>query len=110
MKLECLFSERCLYIKVGPPHDDNYNILPVTVNPNLSCGNGWVCEHRWRSIYNMVKFRNIAKNSPVTDWFDGGESAPHQIAFTRGNVAFIAINNDDQSFIKSVPVRKIKLI
>jgi alpha-amylase len=26
-----------------------------------TCGNGWVCEHRWRQIYNMVEFRNVVE-------------------------------------------------
>ena len=77
----------------------------------MSCGNGWVCEHRWRQIYNMVRFRNTAASQGVTNWWDNGNN---QIAFSRGNkgkriylyaaggrktrlliVAFIAINNDD---------------
>ncbi len=45
---------------IGPPVDGNMNTLPVVVNPDDTCGNGWICEHRWRQIYNMVKFRNVA--------------------------------------------------
>lgn len=45
---------------VGPPHDDSYNIVGPTFNADDSCGNGWVCEHRWRQIYDMVEFRNVA--------------------------------------------------
>lgn len=59
-----------------------------------TCGNGWVCEHRWRQIYNMAKFRNVAGSEPVTNWWDNGG---HQIAFSRGSKAFIAINNEDFS-------------
>ena len=61
-------------------------------NPNLTCSNGWVCEHRWRQIYNMVKFRNIVGNESMANWWtnDG-----NQIAFSRGNNGFIAINNDN---------------
>jgi alpha-amylase len=43
----------------GPPQDGSENILSPTINPNGTCGNGWVCEHRWRQIYNMVKFSNV---------------------------------------------------
>lgn len=43
----------------GPPADANGNTLPVIVNDDFTCGNGWVCEHRWREIYNMVVFRNV---------------------------------------------------
>ena len=40
----------------GPPQDGNGNILSPIINSDDTCGNGWVCEHRWRQIYNMVKF------------------------------------------------------
>ena len=40
----------------GPPHDGNCSILSPIIYPNKTCGKGWVCEHRWRQIYNMVKF------------------------------------------------------
>lgn len=39
----------------------------------------------------MAKFRNVAGSDPVANWWDNGGS---QIAFSRGNKAFIAINND----------------
>ena len=34
----------------GPPSSQR------SVNADGSCGNGWVCEHRWRQITNMVPF------------------------------------------------------
>jgi len=43
----------------GPPHDASDNILSPSINSDGSCGNGWVCEHRWRQIFNMVEFRNV---------------------------------------------------
>lgn len=48
----------------------------------MTCGGGWVCEHRWRQIYNMVRFRNTAQFQPVQNWWDNGNN---QIAFSRGN-------------------------
>lgn len=39
----------------------------------------------------MVKFRNIAFGHSVNNWWDNKQN---QIAFSRGNKAFIAINND----------------
>ena len=39
----------------------------------------------------MAKFRNVASNETVQNWWDNGNN---QIAFSRGNKAFIAINND----------------
>jgi hypothetical protein len=43
----------------GPPQDANGNIVSPIINRDDTCGNGWVCEHRWRQIYNMVGFRNV---------------------------------------------------
>jgi alpha-amylase len=42
-----------------PPHDSSYNILSPIFYSDGTCGNGWVCEHRWRQIFNMVEFRNV---------------------------------------------------
>lgn len=39
----------------------------------------------------MVGFRNVAGDAGLNDWWDNGSN---QIAFCRGNRAFIAINND----------------
>lgn len=75
--------------EVGPPMDANQNIISRSVNADGSCGNGWVCEHRWRQITNMVKFRNVVKGTSVEDFWDNGSN---QIAFCRGNRGFIAFN------------------
>ncbi|CAH1276939.1 AMY2B [Branchiostoma lanceolatum] len=77
---------------VGPPSDSNWNILPVQINGMGTCDNGWVCEHRWRQIRNMVLFRNLAAGHGMYNWWDNNFN---QIAFSRGDRAFIAINNDD---------------
>lgn len=73
---------------IGPPANSDGSTKPVTINADLTCGNGWICEHRWRQIYSMVKFRNLAFGSGLTNWWDNGS---YQIAFSRGNRGFIAI-------------------
>jgi len=75
---------------IGPPNT-NGNTDDVTINPDLTCGGGWMCEHRWRQIYNMVRFRNFVAGTKLNDWWDNGNN---QIAFCRGDKGFIAINND----------------
>ncbi|KAJ2948568.1 hypothetical protein O0L34_g7820 [Tuta absoluta] len=75
----------------GPPMDNQGNIISPAINADGTCGNGWVCQHRWRQIYGMVGFRNAAGNTGVNDWWDNGSN---QIAFCRGGNAFIAFNND----------------
>ena len=76
----------------GPPHDSNYNIKSPTFNEETNtCRLDWVCEHRWPEIRNMVIFRNLVNGLDVTNWWDNGAN---QIAFSRGNKGFIAINNE----------------
>jgi alpha-amylase len=41
----------------------------------------------------MAKFRNVANGQQVQNWWDNGFN---QIAFARGDKAFLAINNDDR--------------
>ena len=108
---------------MGPPHDGNNNIQSPIINADNSCGGGWMCEHRWRQITNMVKFRNLADGkSPqsmqindktnnimrinmigngVFNWWDNGNN---QIAFCRGGKAFIALNNDNYDLSQSLQV------
>jgi alpha-amylase len=65
---------------------------------NQSIG-GWVCEHRFRPIGNMVGFRNATLPSfTVTDWWDNGGN---QIAFGRGDRGFVAINKESSSLTRT---------
>jgi alpha-amylase len=73
----------------GPPMDENENIIGATINPDKTCGGGWICEHRWRQIYNMVGFRNEVLFTGVENWYDNWSN---QIAFSRGKKGFIAFN------------------
>lgn len=77
---------------IGPPSYSDGKTKPVPINPDSTCGDGWVCEHRWRQIKNMVIFRNVVNGQPLVNWWDNGKN---QIAFGRGNRGFIVINNDD---------------
>uniref|UniRef100_A0A8D2IU12 Alpha-amylase n=2 Tax=Varanus komodoensis TaxID=61221 RepID=A0A8D2IU12_VARKO len=77
---------------VGPPSNDDGSTKAVTINPDTTCGNGWVCEHRWRQIRNMVIFRNVVDGEPFTNWWDNNSN---QVAFGRGSKGFIVFNNDD---------------
>ncbi|CAH1391971.1 unnamed protein product [Nezara viridula] len=71
--------------------DQSPPAYPVPVNQDGSCGGGWVCEHRWRQIYNMVGFANVVKGTGVNDWWSNGKD---QVAFCRGDKGFIAINGE----------------
>lgn len=88
----------------GPPNH-NGDIIGPGIN-NGSCTNGWVCEHRWHQIYNMVEFKNAVDGTAITDWWDNDDN---QIAFGRGGNGFIAftLNGDiDKSFKISLPTGK----
>ncbi|XP_058813375.1 alpha-amylase-like isoform X2 [Topomyia yanbarensis] len=75
----------------GPPQDSKGNIISPSINRDGSCGKGWICEHRWRQIYNMVGFRNAVAGTQLKGWWDNGNQ---QIAFCRGNKGFVVFNGD----------------
>ncbi|KAJ7118882.1 glycoside hydrolase family 13 protein [Mycena epipterygia] len=54
--------------------------------------NGWRCEHRWPAVANMNAFHNAVGAATLTNIFKG---TSQQIAFGRGAVGFLIINNDN---------------
>ncbi|CAG9562055.1 unnamed protein product [Danaus chrysippus] len=78
--------------EIGPPSDDSENILSPIINEDDTCGNGWVCEHRWRQIYQMIGFRNVVINTSIKNWWDDDNK---QIAFGRDAKGFIVFNGDE---------------
>lgn len=66
----------------GPPMDASERLISPSINADNSCGSGWICEHRWRQIANMVSFANQVRGTGVNDWWDNGAN---KIAFCRGN-------------------------
>lgn len=78
----------------GPPADGSGNTRSVhNADGTVNCfGTMWKCEHRWRPITNMVAFRNYTNSALTVDnwWTNGG----NQIAFSRGNRGFVAINKE----------------
>ena len=65
--------------------------------PNRGGTEGWVCEHRWEGLANMVAFRKSAENQPQTNWWDNNGN---QIAFGRNGKGFIAINHEDFPLVR----------
>ncbi|XP_055920446.1 alpha-amylase A-like [Eupeodes corollae] len=76
----------------APPSSNGNDILSPIFNQDDSCGNGWICEHRWRQIYTMVGFRNTVEGTSVNNWWDNDGN---QIAFCRGNKGFVAFNQEN---------------
>jgi alpha-amylase len=68
----------------GPPSDGGDTTRDVT------CGSGgWVCEHAWRPIANMVGFRNATAGTALRDWWSNGND---QVAFGRGSRGYVVVN------------------
>ncbi|XP_071087740.1 alpha-amylase-like [Haliotis cracherodii] len=86
----------------GPPHNADFSAKDVTINADGSCGNGWVCEHRWDPIANMVAFRNVVAGTGIEHWYDSGDV----VAFARGNKGFFVMAKQghlDQTFQTGLP-------
>lgn len=71
----------------GPPGSQR----SVSSDYATSCGNGWVCEHRWNSIAKLFAFGAAVQGTGHNNWWDNGLN---QIAYGRGDKGFIAFNKD----------------
>src|SRR4051794_4732589 len=67
----------------SPPSDANGYIT------DTDCASGWVCTDR--TVAGLVGWHNYAGDAPQANWDD---DAVNLIAFSRGNCAWIAINNE----------------
>ncbi|WP_156725245.1 carbohydrate-binding module family 20 domain-containing protein [Streptomyces apocyni] len=65
---------------------------------NACYQDGWTCQYDWREISSMVGFRNVARGQGVTNWWDNGGD---QIAFGRGDKAYVAINHEGSSLTRT---------
>lgn len=80
------------HVEEGPPSNRFGEIESPIIDNHEGCQHGWVCEHRWQSIANMVEFRNEVYGSGFSNWWD---NKGKQIAFSRGEKGFIVWNLDD---------------
>jgi alpha-amylase len=73
------------YSDQGPPGGS------PSFNGDNTCNaqSGWVCEHRWPAIRNMVEFRSHVGTAAMLDVV----TDEHRIAFRRGNAGFFGLNN-----------------
>jgi alpha-amylase len=76
------------------PYDSNGNPVITTTCTNTSASCGWDFVHRWTTIYPMVNFRSAVSGTSMTVVSTGNGN---QLAFRRGNVGFVALNNDSSS-------------
>jgi len=59
----------------------------------------WDFAHRWTPLANMVGFRNAAAGQAQQNWTVGNNS--NQVAFSRGKVGFVALNNSGSGWTRS---------
>ncbi|OYU44776.1 MAG: alpha-amylase Aml [Burkholderiales bacterium PBB4] len=64
---------------------------PFDASGNPLINVNWDFIHRWGNIANMVKFRSTTSGQGVGNFING---TTNQIAFSRGNKGFVAINNE----------------
>jgi alpha-amylase len=95
---------------VGPPSDGGGTTHPVyeTDAGEPSCvpgpfsattTRGWICEHRARSVANMVGFRRATAGAAVANIWDNGAN---QLAFSRGDRGFVAINHESSALSQAL--------
>jgi len=81
----------------GPPVDENLKTLPM-LDSNLNCKLPFICEHKKSYVNTLVKFRNKTDAAfYVSNWWTNGRD---QLAFSRGNLGFVAINNSEYPLMK----------
>lgn len=63
--------------------------------PDVSCAKDskWQCAQRLTSIRGMIGFYNAVRGTKVTNWQDDDDN---NVAFSRGNKGFLAINNTEK--------------
>lgn len=63
--------------------------------PDVSCvkDSKWQCTQRLTSIRGMIGFYNAVRGTKVTNWQDDDDN---NVAFSRGNKGFLAINNTEK--------------
>jgi alpha-amylase len=74
---------------------DRPSSSPFDASGNPQINVNWDFSHRWGDIANMVAFRNTTNGAGVSNFVSG---TPQQIAFNRGNLGFVAINNDSTAW------------
>ena len=69
----------------------NPSASPFDASGNPLINVNWDFIHRWGNVANMVKFRSTTAGQGVDNFING---TTNQIAFSRGNKGFVAINNE----------------
>lgn len=75
--------------------DEGAPVATQTSIPDVSCAKDskWQCTQRLTSIRGMIGFYNAVRGTKVTNWQDDDDN---NVAFSRGNKGFLAINNTEK--------------
>jgi len=94
----------------GPPSDGGGTTHPVyeqgqsepscVAGPYTPATKGWICEHRARYVASMVGFRKATAGAALGNVWDNGGN---QLAFSRGDRGFVAINHETAALSRSLP-------
>ncbi|KAF4532471.1 hypothetical protein B566_EDAN003047 [Ephemera danica] len=79
----------------SPPMDASENTLPVVINPDGSCGNGWVCEHRWPQIVGMTCLSPGTYCDVISGRLEGTVCTGKSITVQTNGTALIEIRTTD---------------
>ncbi len=84
--------------EAGPPSDADLKTAAIYTDgaPDFS---GWVTEHRWTPVANMVQFRKTAGAEPLANWWSNGSN---QIAFGRGAKGFVVVNKEISPLLETL--------
>ena len=78
----------------GAPGATATKVPDVDFDQACSTNSGdWNCQQRWTTTRGMIAFHNYVEGTGLNDWQDDGAN---NIAFSRGDKGFIAINNSSQ--------------
>ncbi len=78
----------------------NTDAGPPGSEADEDCGGGWVCEHRWPAIMNMVQLTNACIGHGVENYDVQGDV----VGFSRGNCGFAVIGEaQGNSFYTGMP-------
>ncbi|KAH9509920.1 Alpha-amylase A type-1/2 [Bulinus truncatus] len=77
--------------EAGPPADSTDHILDVVIKVDGTCGNGWVCEHRWQVIQKIVQYTNLVKGSQLNSC----QAQQKTVSFMRGDDTLFWMTSDE---------------
>lgn len=80
----------------GPPMDQNENTLSVTFDDSGTCQNGWICEHRWIQIVEMIKFRVNVFETSMTKW---RTYEANTVGFCRDDKGFVIFSSSNYEIL-----------